>query len=221
MKLCGVKLKMSSSRHPQTDGSSEIMNRMIENYLRCYCNFHQNNWDELLPGAEFAYNSAITEDLGMSPFEADLGWKPKSPLDLVIGTSISNEGVAEFKEHLKATLEDAQFAYKLAKNDQSARSSLKYKPHLYKPGDKVWINKSLFKDAYTKAQKSDKLSAKRFGPFTVIELIGKNAIRIKLPDNMKIYDVINIIHTVPVYSQDEEIASKQPDKPDPVPNVDG
>ncbi len=25
MELCGVKLKMSSSRHPQTDGSSEIM----------------------------------------------------------------------------------------------------------------------------------------------------------------------------------------------------
>ncbi len=31
MALCGVKLKMYSSRHPQTDGNSEIMNRMVEN----------------------------------------------------------------------------------------------------------------------------------------------------------------------------------------------
>ena len=30
MDLCGVKL--FSSNHPQTDGSSEIMNRMLENY---------------------------------------------------------------------------------------------------------------------------------------------------------------------------------------------
>jgi hypothetical protein len=37
MDLCGVKLKMSTSRSPQTDGYSEIMNLMLENYLRCYC----------------------------------------------------------------------------------------------------------------------------------------------------------------------------------------
>lgn len=31
MELCGVKPKMSTSRHPQTDGAPEIGNRMIEN----------------------------------------------------------------------------------------------------------------------------------------------------------------------------------------------
>ena len=45
MQLLGVQLKMSTSRHPQNDGSSEIMNRMVENYLRFYCNYHLNNWD--------------------------------------------------------------------------------------------------------------------------------------------------------------------------------
>eukprot|EP00737_Agarophyton_chilense_P003919 gb/GEZJ01004734.1/.p1 GENE.gb/GEZJ01004734.1/~~gb/GEZJ01004734.1/.p1 ORF type:complete len:294 (-),score=32.76 gb/GEZJ01004734.1/:75-956(-) len=73
MELCGIKLKMSTSRHPQTDGSSEVMNRMVENYLRCYCSYHQDDWDELLPAAEFAYNSAVSEDLGTTPFEMDLG----------------------------------------------------------------------------------------------------------------------------------------------------
>ena len=102
MKLCGVELKMSTSRHPQTDGSSEIMNRMVENYLRIYFNYHQDNWDELLPGAEFAYNSAVTEDLGMSPFELDLGWIPKSASDFISGGQVSNQFVADFKsrEHI-------------------------------------------------------------------------------------------------------------------------
>ena len=72
MELCGVKLKISTSKHPQTDGATEIMNRMFEHYLRCYCSCHQNNWDELLPAAEFAYNSAKSEDLWISPFEMDL-----------------------------------------------------------------------------------------------------------------------------------------------------
>ena len=73
MKLCDIQLKMSSSRHRQTDGAPEAMNRMIENYLRFYCLYHQNDWDDLLPAAEFAYNSAVSEDLGVSPFELDLG----------------------------------------------------------------------------------------------------------------------------------------------------
>lgn len=66
MELIDVQLKMSTSRHPQTDGISEIGNRMVENYLRCYCNY-------LLPAAESANNSVIIKDLIMSPFEIGLG----------------------------------------------------------------------------------------------------------------------------------------------------
>ncbi len=58
MKLCGVKLKLSTSNHPQTDGSSEIMNRLVENFLRCYCNLKQDDWDKFITAAEFSYNSA-------------------------------------------------------------------------------------------------------------------------------------------------------------------
>lgn len=132
-----------------------------------------------------------------------------------MGTNTINESVSESKEHLKATLEDAKFVDKLAKNDQSVSSILKCKPHLYKPVDKYYINKSLFKDTYARAQKSCKLSARRFEPFIVMELIGKNAIR---RDHVKIHYVVNIMHTVPYHSQDEESANKQPD---PVPNIDG
>ena len=76
------------------------MNRMVKNYLRCYCNYHQNDWDELLPGEEFAYNSALSEDLGMTPFEVGLGWNPKPPSDLVSSSNTPNETVTETKERL-------------------------------------------------------------------------------------------------------------------------
>ncbi len=83
MDICGVKLKMSSSRNVQTDGASEVMNRMVENYLRCYCSHHWNDWDVILSSAEFACNSVINDNLGMSPFEMDLAWNPKSPIDML------------------------------------------------------------------------------------------------------------------------------------------
>ena len=221
MELCGVKLKMSTSRHPQTDGTSEIMNRMIENYIRCYCSYNQDNWDELLPSAEFSYNSAVSEDLGMSPFELDLGWIPKSPLDFVSGNEIPVQSVEEFKKRLTASLEDAKYSYNIAKAAQSAYASRKFKDPDYRVGSKLWINRSLFRDAYSQSQEKEKLTARRFGPFVVKELIGKNAVRLDLPDHIKIHPVVNVSHTIPHIEQPSDIAAPIPPVPAPVPAIEG
>ena len=221
MQLSGIQLKMSSSRHPQTDGASEIMNRMVENYLRCYCSYHQNNWDELLPAAEFAYNSAVSEDLGMSPFELDLGWIPKSPLDFLSGTETPVQSVDEFKEQLKTSLDDAKFSYKVSKARQASEASSHYKKPEYVKGSKLWLNKTLFTDAYSKSQESEKLGAKRFGPFVVNEVIGRNAVRLELPDHFKIHPVVHVIHTTPFVEQPRDIAQPVEHRPLPVPTIEG
>ena len=83
MELCGVCLRIALHRHPQTDDASEIMNRMIEIYIRCFGSFHQDDWDLLLPSAEFDYNSAALDALNLSPFEVNFGWKHKASLDLI------------------------------------------------------------------------------------------------------------------------------------------
>lgn len=47
--LCGAKLNISSSNNPKTDVESEVMNRMVQNYLRCYISYRHDDWDDLLP----------------------------------------------------------------------------------------------------------------------------------------------------------------------------
>jgi hypothetical protein len=71
------------------------------------------------------------------------------------------QGVEDFKTELQDVLHDAQFSYKVARARQAAYSSMRYRAHQYEVGNKVWINKTLFSDAYS--QSYDKLTAKRYG----------------------------------------------------------
>ena len=52
----------------------------MEQYLRHYINYAQNNWAVLLPVAQFAYNATPQEELGMSPFKATYGCEPRTSL---------------------------------------------------------------------------------------------------------------------------------------------
>ena len=60
-KILQVEIKLSSAYHPQTDGQTERVNQVLEQYLRCSINYHQDNWIDLLPLAEFAYNNTIQD----------------------------------------------------------------------------------------------------------------------------------------------------------------
>src|SRR5882724_1994266 len=52
-----MKLHFTSRYNPKGDGQTEQTNQTLEQYLRVYCNYQQDNWSELLPLAEFTYNN--------------------------------------------------------------------------------------------------------------------------------------------------------------------
>ena len=68
-KRCGTQLLTSSSYHPQTDGQTEVVNRIIEMYLRCLAAERPSTWVHWLPWAEFCYNSSYHSALRLTPFE--------------------------------------------------------------------------------------------------------------------------------------------------------
>ena len=77
-KALNMRLHFTSGYHPEGDSQTEQMNQTLEQYIRVYCNYQQDNWDSLLPLAEFAYNNALSATTGISPFFANKGYHPKS-----------------------------------------------------------------------------------------------------------------------------------------------
>src|SRR3954454_24480512 len=76
-KLVGIKQRLSTAFHPQTDGQTECTNQTLEQYLRVYCNFEQSNWVDLLPLAQFAYNNSVQASTHATPFFAMHGYHPR------------------------------------------------------------------------------------------------------------------------------------------------
>ena len=72
----GIERRLSTAFHAQTDGQTERTNAILEQYLRAYINYQRDNWNELLPLAEFAYNNGYQETIKTTPFYANYGRIP-------------------------------------------------------------------------------------------------------------------------------------------------
>src|SRR5947209_13085811 len=89
----GLKTRLSSAFHAQTDGQTERMNQIVEQYLRAYVDYLQKNWIQFLPTAQFSYNSAIHETTKLSPHYARFGYEPTPYGGQYENPHVSDEGL--------------------------------------------------------------------------------------------------------------------------------
>jgi transposase InsO family protein len=75
-KQLGIWLQPSTAYHPRTNGQSKIANKVVEQYLRHFVQYWQDDWEPLLALAELAYNNADHSSSGVSPFKANFGFDP-------------------------------------------------------------------------------------------------------------------------------------------------
>jgi len=71
-----MRFHFTSGYHTEANGQAEWTNQTFEQYLHVYCNYQQDNWSELLPLAEFAYNNAPSATTGVSLFFANKRYHP-------------------------------------------------------------------------------------------------------------------------------------------------
>lgn len=185
----GVKSNLSTSFHPQTDGQTERVNQSMEQYLRLYCNYQQDDWERLLPVAEFTYNNSLQSSSFLTPFVANYGQHPH--LDISVDSSLPSRH--QPASDLASTI--SSLHSQLRKDLQPAATNMKRfydrkvkeAPDLV-VGDFVWLVRR-----FVKTQRpSSKLDHKRLGPFKILATVGPLAFRLDLPPSMKIHPVFHV-----------------------------
>uniref|UniRef100_H3H3W5 Integrase catalytic domain-containing protein n=2 Tax=Phytophthora ramorum TaxID=164328 RepID=H3H3W5_PHYRM len=203
-RLLGTRLDMSAADHPQTDGQTEHVNRVLEDVLRSVCTEEPTKWSTLLPQVEFALNNAVHSSTGFTAFYVNGLRHPRTPLSLPPASNLGGgEAIAEdprglqglrssvklnlltFIETSKAVRQRVRDAMAAAQDTQKEHSDRQGRKntHVFKLGNQVLLNaKNLPIQAIT-AVGSTKLRPRFVGPFTVIGVHG-NAYTLDLPSAM-------------------------------------
>ena len=191
--LLGIDRDMSSAFHPETDGQTEVKNRVVEEILRHYINPSMDDWDKWLPCVEFAMNSAHNETIGTSPFKVVYGKNPSSPFDAMLGRERmarpEHPGALDFVSRMQEEVKRAKLHIEAARSRQKEYADRKRKDVQYKVGDKVWLST---KNLNMRSMGKHKLTPRFIGPYEVVKEINEVAVKLRLPEHMKMHDVFHI-----------------------------
>ena len=189
----GTQLCLSTAYHPQTDGQTERVNRILEDLLRlCILDFG-GTWEEHLPLVEFAYNNSFQSSIGMAPFEALYGRPCRSPTcwwestdKILLGPDMvreTSEKIDLIRKRMKAA-QDRQKSYA-----DRRRTDLEFEV-----GDMVFVKVSPLRNV-VRFGSVGKLAPRFVGPFPIKERIGRMAYRVELPDRLSgVHDVFHVSH---------------------------
>ena len=166
--LLGIKTTASMAYHPQMDSQTEHVNQELKIYIRMFCNHHQNDWDELLPSAEFAAANHIHSSTQVTPFVADTGRNPHMGFEPSV--NVADEDTAAFRDWMETSLEEARAALSKAQAEYVLYYNRRHNPApIFQPGGRVLLDAlDIWMD-----RPSKKLDFLRLGPFKVITAVGK------------------------------------------------
>jgi hypothetical protein len=214
--LIGTEVALSTAYHPQSDGQTERANRTLEEILRKQINATQDNWDSLLPMAEFAINDSVSESTRFSPFQLMYGMHPRKPLDMIkesrapAADDFLNEmitAISRARENIVKT--------QLAMKEQADKHR---REHSFKIGDQVMLSTKNLKLPSTHSRK---LSPKWVGPFEIIRQKHKDSFELDLDGKFKIHPVFHVNLLKPwIDNNDTEFPDRHQDPP-PTVIIDG
>lgn len=212
-KALDIRSNLSTAYHPETDGQTERVNQTLEQYLRMFVNYQQDDWTPQLPIAEFTYNNTPHSTTGVSPFFANKGYHPRLTISLDdIPAHEAHEVARDLKSlhsYLRNEIAVANEAYQKFANTHRADT-----PD-WPEGTLVWLD---CRNIKTK-RPMKKLDHRRLGPFKILKRVSTHAYRLELPTSLA--NLHNVFHVRLLERHAEEHFPERQPPPPPTIEIEG
>ena len=179
----GIKQKLSTAFHLQTDGESEQVNQVIKQYLRICGNFQQDNWVSLLPIIEFAHNTQPYRSTHKSPFKVWYGFQPTFKPPLQLQTIL--QSMDEHIQYLEQIRKEVMAALIITAKEMQSRGP-KELSYTFHKDNLVLLEATNLQTTHPKA----KLAPQRYRPFKVIWASPTNC-KLQLPKTMRVHPIFH------------------------------
>ncbi|MBW0559689.1 hypothetical protein O181_099404 [Austropuccinia psidii MF-1] len=186
--MLGTKLCFSTAYHPQADGPAERMIKTMEDILRRFCaygmeyKYHEgytHDWVTLLPEVQLAYNTSQHSTTGKTAALIEKGWNPLLPVDHLKKNILTIQPTAKyFHERWKRACDTAAMCIAKAKEYNKQSWDQSHMEPDFKEGDQVLVSTLNFNNLKGPKQMRDSFG----GLLTIIKLIGKNVVEVKLTE---------------------------------------
>ena len=172
--MLGIKSKMLTVFHPQIDGQMERVNQELEQYLRMFIDYRQEQWPDWLGTAEFAYNNKAHSSTKTSPFKTNYGQDPRMGFE--VRKKGKYEGAEKFVVKIKEIQEEAKAALEKAQEEMKKYADRKRaEVDEYKVGDLVMLSTKDLKYQMT-GRRTEKLTERFVGPYKIKKIISSNMV---------------------------------------------
>ena len=210
--LTGVKLKMSSSYHPETDGASERSNKTVIQCVRYAVERDQRGWARALPKVRFDIMNTVNISTGYSPFQLRFGKSPRILPPFINPTPDPNPAVAAAETQIQQMLPielDARDNLLTAKISQ-AHFQNKHRTNSFpfKVGDRAVLSTANRRAEY---KSQDNLRVAKFmprfdGPY-LITATNKNhsTVTLHLPNSPHAFPVFHTSEIFPFKENDDDL----------------
>jgi hypothetical protein len=190
-KLADTTLNLSSSYHPQTDGQTERLNQCLETYLRCMVHSNPKNWAKWLPQAEYWYNTTVHSALGKSPFEVLFGRTPRH-FGVSASADTGNQELDAWSKERAIMLPVIRQHLARAQHRMKVQADKHRSEREFAVGDSVYLKLQPYVQTSVATRSSQKLSFKYFGPYLVLQRVGKVAYKLQLPPSSRVHPVVHV-----------------------------
>jgi hypothetical protein len=184
LKVLNVKLALSASYRPQTDGSTERVNCTFLTMLRTCCRNSRRTWDLEVPALLYAYHNTVHSATGYTPHHLLFGWN-SIDLPSTFQTASEHPDIDSFFSARASMFSKARGALEHTRQAMINNRNASANAHVYEVGQIVKISTRVLRPSQA-AEPVRKMAPLYLGPFEVTALLGQRLFQLIILQNNKV-----------------------------------